>query len=104
MGTTRGALPDVRPVRMEDEDAGRGAAVGSHRRAAAHRWARSMGRRSWPMSSRSWLATLSAGDIALMDNARTHKIAGVREAIEAKGARLIYLPPHSPDFDPIEEA
>ena len=37
-----------------------------------------------------------------MDNLATHKVAGVREAIEAVGARLRYLPPYSPDFNPIE--
>ena len=37
-----------------------------------------------------------------MDNLATHKVAGVREAIEAAGARLLYLPPYSPDFNPIE--
>ena len=37
-----------------------------------------------------------------MDNLATHKVAGVREAIEAVGARLLYLPPYSPDFNPIE--
>ena len=47
--------------------------------------------------------TLSAGETVLMDNVRTHKVAGVKEAIEAKGAHLVYLPPYSPDFDPIEE-
>jgi len=48
--------------------------------------------------------TLSAGETVLMDNVRTHKVAGVKEAIEAKGAHLVYLPPYSPDFDPIEES
>jgi transposase len=48
--------------------------------------------------------TLSTGETVLMDNLRTHKVAGVKEAIEAKGARLVYLPPYSPDFDPIEES
>ncbi|MBB4200560.1 hypothetical protein GGD83_004389 [Rhodoblastus sphagnicola] len=33
-----------------------------------------------------------------MDNVRTHKAAGVRAAIEAKGAKVLYLPPYSPDF------
>ena len=37
-----------------------------------------------------------------MDNLATHKVQGVREAIEAAGARLLYLPPYSPDFNPIE--
>ena len=45
---------------------------------------------------------LSAGDIVIMDNLSTHKIRGVRELIQAKGARRLYLPPYSPDFNPIE--
>jgi transposase len=45
---------------------------------------------------------LQAGDLVIMDNLATHKIRGVREALEAAGARLRYLPPYSPDFNPIE--
>ena len=45
---------------------------------------------------------LEAGDLVIMDNLATHKIRGVREALEAAGARLLYLPPYSPDFNPIE--
>ena len=48
--------------------------------------------------------TLKNGDIVFMDNVSTHKIAGVREAIEAVGAHLRYLPAYSPDFNPIEMA
>jgi transposase len=47
---------------------------------------------------------LAAGDVVIMDNASIHKVEGVREAIQACGARLIYLPAYSPDFNPIEEA
>ena len=47
--------------------------------------------------------TLSAGETVLMDNVRTHKVAGVKEAIEAKGAHVVYLPSYSPDFNPIEK-
>ena len=39
-----------------------------------------------------------------MDNLPAHKVAGIREAIETAGARLLYLPPYSPDFNPIEMA
>lgn len=46
--------------------------------------------------------TLKAGDIVIMDNLSSHKRAGVREAIESVGAQLVYLPPYSPDFNPIE--
>jgi len=48
--------------------------------------------------------TLTAGDIVVMDNVATHKVAGIREAIEARGAILLYLPPYSPDLNPIEKA
>ena len=48
--------------------------------------------------------TLAPGDIVIMDNLPSHKVAGVREAIEACGAGLIYLPPYSPDLNPIEQA
>ena len=46
--------------------------------------------------------TLQPEDLVIMDNLATHKVAGVREAIAAVGARLRYLPPYSPDFNPIE--
>jgi hypothetical protein len=47
---------------------------------------------------------LRPGDIVIMDNLPAHKVHGVREAIEAVGASLQYLPPYSPDFNPIEMA
>ena len=46
--------------------------------------------------------TLKRGDLVVMDNLRSHKVAGVREAIEAAGAKAVYLPPYSPDLNPIE--
>jgi transposase len=48
--------------------------------------------------------TLAPGDIVIMDNLSSHKVAGVRHAIEARGASLIYLPAYSPDLNPIEQA
>lgn len=54
---------------------------------------------------RQFLApALKPGDTVVMDNLSSHKVAGVREAIEAVGARLLYLPPYSPDLNPIEMA
>jgi transposase len=50
------------------------------------------------------LPDLSPGDTVIMDNLGSHKGAGVRAAIEAAGASLLYLPPCSPDFNPIEKA
>jgi transposase len=46
--------------------------------------------------------TLRPGDIVICDNLASHKVSGVREAIEARGASLLYLPPYSPDLNPIE--
>ena len=46
---------------------------------------------------------LRAGDIVVMDNLSSHKRPSVRERIEAAGATLRFLPPHSPDFNPIEK-
>ena len=48
--------------------------------------------------------TLRPGDIVIMDNLAAHKVAGVRQAIEASSAELRYLPPYSPDLNPIENA
>ena len=48
--------------------------------------------------------TLSRGDIVIMDNLPAHKATGIRDAIEAAGAELRFLPPYSPDFNPIENA
>ena len=54
---------------------------------------------------RDFLApTLRKGDIVIMDNLPSHKVTGIREAIEAVGAKLLYLPPYSPDLNPIEQA
>jgi len=47
---------------------------------------------------------LKAGDMVICDNLSSHKVAGVREAIEARGAELLYLPAYSPDLNPIEMA
>ncbi len=64
-----------------------------------------------PINGESFLAyveqmlapTLTPGDIVIMDNLSSHKVAGVREAIEARGATLRFLPAYSPDLDPIEQ-
>ena len=64
-----------------------------------------------PMNGNAFLAyveqvlapTLKPGDIVVLDNLSAHKVRGVREAIEGVGARLLYLPPYSPDFNPIEQ-
>lgn len=48
--------------------------------------------------------TLRDGDVVVMDNLSSHKVKGVREAIESTGAELRYLPPYSPDLNPIELA
>jgi len=47
---------------------------------------------------------LAPGDIVIMDNLPAHEAQGVRHAIEDTGRPLLYLPPYSPDFNPIEKA
>jgi transposase len=47
---------------------------------------------------------LRQGDVVVMDNLASHKVKGVKEAIEDAGAMLCYLPAYSPDFNPIEQA
>lgn len=64
-----------------------------------------------PMNGAAFLAyvrtflcpTLRPGDIVIADNLPSHKVFGVREAIEAAGAQIWYLPPYSPDLNPIEK-
>ena len=46
---------------------------------------------------------LEPGDVVVMDNLAAHKVDGVRALIAARGAQLLYLPPYSPDFNPIEK-
>jgi transposase len=48
------------------------------------------------------LPTLNKGDVVIMDNLVCHKVAGIREMIKSVGARIFYLPPYSPDLNPIE--
>lgn len=48
--------------------------------------------------------TLSEGDVVILDNLGSHKVSGVREAVEARGAWLLFLPPYSPDLNPVELA
>ena len=65
-----------------------------------------------PMDGEAFLAyiervlmpSLVPGDMVIMDNLPAHKVTGVREKIEDAGAKLVYLPPYSPDFNPIEMA
>ena len=65
-----------------------------------------------PMNGRAFLVyvekilapELRPGDIVVMDNLAAHKVQGVRALIEGAGAHLLYLPPHSPDLNPIEMA
>ena len=52
----------------------------------------------------SVLSTLQPGDILFMDNLSAHKVAGLEELVRSRGAHLVYLPPYSPDFNPIELA
>jgi transposase len=50
------------------------------------------------------VSALKPGDVVVMDNLSSHKVSGVRELIETAGAEVLYLPPYSPDLNPIEKA
>jgi transposase len=50
------------------------------------------------------VVALRPGDVVVMDNLSSHKVPGGRERIAAAGAKLLYLPPYSPDLNPIEKA
>jgi transposase len=64
-----------------------------------------------PMTGEAFLAyvrqflapELKPGDVVVMDNLAAHKVAGVAEAVRAVGASILYLPPYSPDLNPIEQ-
>ena len=56
--------------------------------------------RAWVQQS--LLPTLRPADVVVMDNLAAHKVDGIRQAIESSGAKLFYLPPYSPDLNPIE--
>jgi transposase len=64
-----------------------------------------------PMTGAAFLAyveqvlapCLHPGDVVVLDNLAAHKIAGIREAVAAAGASILYLPPYSPDLNPIEQ-
>ena len=64
-----------------------------------------------PMTGAAFLAyveqalapVLQSGDVVVMDNLAAHKVAGIEEAVAAAGASLLYLPPYSPDLNPIEQ-
>lgn len=55
-------------------------------------------------AARTLAPTLRSGDVVIWDNLQPHKIAAAREAVEARGARVLFLPPYSPDYSPIEPA
>jgi len=81
----------------------------SRRRSADHRHHRTLCPRGRHATFRAYVEqilapTLSTGDTVVMDNLPCHKVAGIREAIESVGAKLVYLPPYSPDLNPIEQA
>ena len=47
---------------------------------------------------------LQPGDVVVLDNLSAHRVAGIEQKVEACGAKLLYLPPYSPDLNPIEKA
>ena len=62
-----------------------------------------MGLHFWLESNKNLLPNSSQVDVVVMDNLKPHKVAGVCVTIEARGAKVHYLPPYSPEFNPIEK-
>ena len=62
------------------------------------------GQRFRDYAGRILIPVLKPGDTVILDNLPVHKVDGVRESIKAAGARVLFLPPYSPDFNPIEQA
>ena len=80
-----------------------GSAVRPHRGALRHRWSD-----QWPRSFLAYVEqfltpALNPGAIVIMDNLGSHKRQAIRKAIRAAGAKLFFLPPYSPDLNPIEQ-
>src|SRR5580698_669438 len=91
------------PWPLENHHLHRGAAFRRHRRAHGPR--RPDERRGLlAYVEQALVPELRPRDVVIMDNLPAHKVHGVRQAIEAAGASLRYLPPYSPDFNPIEMA
>jgi DDE superfamily endonuclease len=87
---------------LEDFDLRCGIALRSRHSSSAAGWADEW--RNLPgLCGTDARPTLRRGDIVIMDNISVHKVAGIREAIEARDAALRYLPPYSPDLNPIEK-
>jgi transposase len=87
---------------LEDPDLRGGAALRPHRGALRHRRA-DQRRKLLAYVEQILLATLTPGDIVIMDNLGSHKGRAVREAIRSVGAHRLLLPPYSPDLNPIEQ-
>jgi transposase len=95
-----GRRRDPRP--LADHHLDRGAARERHRRAAGAGWPDD--RPGFRAYVEQFLApALAPGDVVVLDNLAAHKVEGVRQAIVAAGASLLYLPPCSPDLNPIEQ-
>ena len=100
MARLRGRSPRGGPAwALEDDHAGRGASPRRSHRAHGHRWSHER-RRLHRLCRDVPAPTLAPGDIVILDNLPAHKVRGAREAIEAAGARILFLPPNSPDFNP----
>jgi len=84
---------------LENDHARRRSADHRHHRALCPRWSHATFR-----AYVDQILAPSPGDTVVMDNLPCHKVAGVRETIESVGAKLVYLPPYSPDLNPIEQA
>jgi DDE superfamily endonuclease len=87
---------------MAHDDVRRRAAAERHRRTARPRPPDDR-RRVLRLRRAVPAPSLAPGDVVVLDNLAAHKVDGVRQSIKAAGASILYLPPYSPDLNPIEQ-
>jgi hypothetical protein len=104
LGALWAAPPSIRTFRpLEDHDLHRGAALRPDQRALGHR--QPINGELFTLYVEKVLApTLTRGEVVILDNLGSHKGKQARDAIRATGAHLLFLPPYSPDLNPIEQA
>ena len=100
-GRTIGRVRSPRP--LEDHHPGRRTAPRRDGRTLRDRWADERDNSFLAYVEQCLAPTLDRRDVVIMDNLPAHKVAGVTDAIEAVGATTFYLPPYSPDLNPIEQ-
>ena len=103
LGAARRALPGRCPARPLEDHHHHGGPAHERRSATALFDGATNGERFRAYVTDTLVPLLKRGDTVILDNLGAHKVAGVWEALQAVGAKVLYLPSYSPDFNPIEQ-